>query len=60
MISIAINTRLARDGKMPALAELLAKRAGVALEVVHEAAELVEREILEHVPILNKRISIPC
>lgn len=45
---------------MPALAELLAKRAGVALEAVHEAAEVVEREFLEHIPILNKRIYIPC
>lgn len=45
---------------MPALAELLAKRAGVALDLVHEAADVFERELLEHVPILNKRIYIPC
>lgn len=44
---------------MPALAELLAKRAGVALEAAHEVAEVAERELLEHVPLL-KRISIPC
>ena len=45
---------------MPALPELLAKRAGVALEAIHEAANVVETEILEHIPTLHKRINIPC
>lgn len=45
---------------MPAIAELLAKRAGVALEALQETANVVEREILEYVPTLDKRVSIPC
>jgi hypothetical protein len=45
---------------MPALAELLAFRAGVALENVEEAAQLLEREVLDYVPALEKRINIPC
>jgi len=45
---------------MPALAELLAKRAGVALEVLQDTASFVERGIVENVPDLEKRIYIPC
>lgn len=45
---------------MPVLAELLAKRAGVAFEAVHEAANNVERELLEAIPLLDKRVNIPC
>lgn len=45
---------------MPALAELLARRAGVALETLQTTAFLVEREILEQVSTLEKRINIPC
>lgn len=45
---------------MPVLAELLAKRAGVALEVLKDTVNGVEQDILEAVPILNKRVYIPC
>lgn len=45
---------------MPALADMLAKRAGLALEAVAETAEVIEREVLEHMPILDKRVYIPC
>ncbi|KAK5129055.1 hypothetical protein LTR85_000388 [Meristemomyces frigidus] len=45
---------------MPALAELLARRAGVALEALQDTASLVERELFEPSPALNKRIYIPC
>ena len=45
---------------MPALAESLVRRTGEALEVLWEATELVERETLEHLPTLYKRIYIPC
>lgn len=45
---------------MPAIAELLAKRAGVALEALQETADVIEREILEYIPILEKRVVIPC
>ncbi|KAK5132234.1 hypothetical protein LTR08_009294 [Meristemomyces frigidus] len=45
---------------MPVLAELLARRAGVALEVLQDTANNLERELLEHVSTLNKRIYIPC
>ena len=45
---------------MPVIAELLAKRAGVMLESLQETAHVIEREILEHVPILDKRVNIPC
>ena len=45
---------------MPALPELLARRAGIALEIVHDAASLFEREVLASAPSLNKRILIPC
>ena len=45
---------------MPVIAELLAKRAGVLLEAVDETTQLLEREILEYTPTLEKRILIPC
>lgn len=45
---------------MPAIAELLAKRAGVALDFVRDTAALVEREILEGEASLDKRVLIPC
>ena len=45
---------------MPVIAELLAKRAGVAVEALKEAASLFEREVLEHIPVLDKRVNIPC
>ncbi|KAH9837493.1 ferric/cupric reductase transmembrane component 7-like [Teratosphaeria destructans] len=45
---------------MPALAELLARRAGIPFEAIQETAELVERELLERTTILDKRINIPC
>ena len=45
---------------MPAIAELLAKRAGVALETLQETANVIERELLEHIPSLDKRVIIPC
>ena len=45
---------------MPAIAELLAKRAGVALEALQDTAHVIEREILEHIPALDKRVVIPC
>ncbi|KAK0288054.1 hypothetical protein LTR35_003528 [Friedmanniomyces endolithicus] len=45
---------------MPALPELLARRAGIALEFVHDAASLLERGVLASAPSLNKRILIPC
>jgi len=42
---------------MPALAELLAKRAGIALEAL---TDVVEREVLHVASSLDKRINIPC
>jgi hypothetical protein len=45
---------------MPVISELLAKRAGIFLEAIHNAADVVEREVLEAVPILDKRVLIPC
>lgn len=45
---------------MPVLAEILARRAGIALEVLQDTAFLIEREVLEHIPSLEKRINIPC
>ncbi|KAK1825145.1 hypothetical protein LTR12_000434 [Friedmanniomyces endolithicus] len=45
---------------MPALPELLARRAGIAMEILHDAASLIEREVLASAPSLNKRILIPC
>ena len=45
---------------MPVLAELLAKRAGVALDLLKDTANVVERELLEHVPTLDKRVYISC
>jgi len=46
---------------MPALAELLAKRAGVAWEALSDTAAVVaEGEIFEQMPSLEKRINIPC
>lgn len=44
---------------MPALVELLAKRAGVALKVLEDAGSRMERDVLEPVPALDKRINIP-
>lgn len=45
---------------MPAIAELLSKRAGVALDFVLDSASLVERDILEGEATLDKRVLIPC
>lgn len=45
---------------MPAIAELLARRAGVVIEALDEAAEPFKREIFESAPGLEKRINIPC
>jgi len=45
---------------MPALANLLATRAGVALEAILDTAEPLEGELLDHMPTLTKRIYIPC
>ena len=45
---------------MPILAELLARRAGIAFEVLQDTAGVVEREVLEHTPTMEKRIYIPC
>lgn len=44
---------------MPALAELLAKRAGVALELLEEASAASEQNTIDAVPLLEKRIDIP-
>lgn len=45
---------------MPALANLLATRAGVALEAILDTAEPLEADLLQHVPTLTRRILIPC
>ncbi|KAK5735954.1 hypothetical protein LTR17_007789 [Elasticomyces elasticus] len=45
---------------MPALPELLARRAGIALELAQDAAYVLERELLVLAPSLDKRILIPC
>jgi hypothetical protein len=45
---------------MPVIAEILARRAGVVLESLQETAHAIEREVLEHVPKLDKRVLIPC
>jgi hypothetical protein len=45
---------------MPVIAEILARRAGVVLESLQEMAHAIEREVLEHVPKLDKRVLIPC
>ncbi|KAK3613094.1 hypothetical protein LTR56_028072 [Elasticomyces elasticus] len=45
---------------MPALPELLARRAGIALELAQDAAFLLEREVLALAPSLDKRILISC
>jgi hypothetical protein len=45
---------------MPVIADLLAKRAGVVLESIQETVHLIETEVLEHVPTLDKRVLIPC
>ncbi|EMC94749.1 hypothetical protein BAUCODRAFT_36001 [Baudoinia panamericana UAMH 10762] len=45
---------------MPALPELLARRAGIALEVISDVAQLVERQIKDEESTLDKRINIPC
>jgi hypothetical protein len=45
---------------MPVISELLAKRAGIVLEAIQEHASIVERDILEAFPILDKRVNIPC
>lgn len=44
---------------MPALAEVLARRAGLALDVLQDITSIAERESLESLPALEKRISIP-
>ena len=44
---------------MPALAELLAKRAGIALEIIEEAAILASEDTVDAIPSLEKRIDIP-
>lgn len=45
---------------MPAIAELLAKRAGIVLEAVQDVPDLIEREVLDWSPELEKRVYIPC
>ena len=45
---------------MPVIAELLAKRAGVMVDSLQSAAQSLEREVLEYVPALEKRVAIPC
>lgn len=45
---------------MPAIAELLAKRAGVAIDILEEATPLMEREVFDTASRLEKRILIPC
>lgn len=45
---------------MPALAEILARRAGVALEALQDTAFHADREVLEALPDLEKRVLIPC
>lgn len=45
---------------MPVLAELLARRASIPLDVIQETANVFDTEIVEHVSTLNKRIYIPC
>jgi hypothetical protein len=44
---------------MPALVELLAKRAGIALEIIEEAASLAGEDTADAIPSLEKRIDIP-
>lgn len=44
---------------MPALVELLAKRAGVALDLLEDTGSATERDILDATPTLDKRINIP-
>ncbi|RMZ15929.1 hypothetical protein D0860_01308 [Hortaea werneckii] len=45
---------------MPALSEILARRAGIAISQIQGATLSTEYEILEAVPDLEKRVSIPC
>lgn len=45
---------------MPAISELLAKRAGIVLEAAQDVPDLIEREVLEWFPELEKRVNIPC
>ncbi|KAK3706649.1 hypothetical protein LTR37_012658 [Vermiconidia calcicola] len=45
---------------MPAIAELLAKRAGVVLESIEDRTDILEAELLQYVPTLGKRVEIPC
>ena len=45
---------------MPALVDLLARRAGLALVQLEEAASSFGNEVLETLPNLDKRINIPC
>ncbi|WPG97356.1 Hypothetical protein R9X50_00013100 [Acrodontium crateriforme] len=44
---------------MPALHELLSKRAGLALDTLHNTASLAKREVLEATAQLERRINIP-
>jgi hypothetical protein len=44
---------------MPALVELLARRAGVALETLQEATISSEQDVLEKIASIEKRIDIP-
>ncbi|GAB7345443.1 hypothetical protein MBLNU457_3775t1 [Dothideomycetes sp. NU457] len=45
---------------MPALVDLLARRAGLSLVELKESAMSVGMEVLDAVPKLEKRINIPC
>ncbi len=45
---------------MPAISELLAKRAGIVLDTVRDTSNIVEDEVLEAFPALDRRVLIPC
>ncbi len=45
---------------MPAISDLLAQRAGIALNLIRDTAESMEDEVLEALPVLGKRVYIPC
>lgn len=45
---------------MPAIAEILAKRAGIVLDVFEDTADNLRRDVLDYFPELEKRVSIPC
>lgn len=44
---------------MPALAELLARRAGIALERLESVASVVERDLVRRTSVLVERINVP-